>query len=236
MKNKKIFILTSVYVLSIIVIIFVFYNIQSKGSPNVFVNTINSVLELECYNEEGLSCYGTAVCIDNRGYYITNAHVVMYTENNIKKTFNNFNLRFTNEDSYFSVDLVDIDEKYDLALLKSNENIEYKPISFADISKIKTGDNVYVCGNSQNQGISISKGLISKSRVIIEVSNKKYEMIATDAYFSEGASGGALINEKSELIGITTFRLKDSLGNIIYGMGYAIPIDIIETYIRLHID
>jgi S1-C subfamily serine protease len=76
---------------------------------------------------------------------------------------------------------------------------------------------------------------MSKSRVAIELSNKSYELIATDAYFSEGGSGGALINKKSELIGITTFRLKDSVGNIIYGMGYAIPIDIIQTYIDNHI-
>ena len=98
------------------------------------------------------------------------------------------------------------------------------------------GGACYACGNSQNQGISISKGLISKSRVVIELANKSYEVIATDAYFSEGCSGGALINKKSELIGITTFRLKDSIGNIIYGMGYAIPIDIVKDYIKLRMN
>lgn len=51
--------------------------------------------------------------------------------------------------------------------------------------------------------------------------------------FLKAVVGGALINKKSELIGITTFRLKDSIGNIIYGMGYAIPIDIVKDYIKL---
>ena len=71
-----------------------------------------------------------------------------------------------------------------MALIKSTEkNNNHKSIKFSKSDNIKTGDNVYACGNSQNQGISISKGLICKSRVVIELANKSYEVIATDAYF-----------------------------------------------------
>lgn len=234
MRNKNIYFCLIYSTVLFVLCIIIFYCIKTNYNKNIFPNIASSIVELQCQNDEGLTSYGTAVCINNRGVYITNAHVLQYTENNIKKNFNKVSLRFTNEDNYFTTEIISIDEDYDLALIKSIEKSEqYKSVKFAKSDSIKTGDNVYACGNSQNQGISISKGLISKSRVIIELANKNYEVIATDAYFSEGCSGGALINEKSELIGITTFRLKDSIGNIIYGMGYAIPIDIVEDYIRL---
>ena len=48
---------------------------------------------------------------------------------------------------------------------------------------------------------------------------------------NEGNSGGALLNEKGDLIGITTFRLKDSSYNVIYGMAFAIPINTVLSYL-----
>ncbi|MCI5582845.1 MAG: serine protease [Anaeroplasma sp.] len=237
MKNKKIYFCFAYSTFLFILCMVIFYCMTINYNANVFSNIVSSIVELQCQNDEGLTSYGTAVCIDNEGIYITNAHVLQYTENNIKKNFNKLSLRFTNEESYFSAEIINVDEGYDLALIKSIEKNNYhKSIKFSKSDSIKTGDNVYACGNSQNQGISISKGLISKSRVVIELANKSYEVIATDAYFSEGCSGGALINKKSELIGITTFRLKDSIGNIIYGMGYAIPIDIVKDYIKLRMN
>ena len=128
-----------------------FYCMTINYNANVFPNIVSSIVELQCQNDEGLTSYGTAVCIDNEGINITNAHVLQYTENNIKKNFNKLSLRFTNEESYFFAEIINVDEGYDLALIKSIEkNNNHKSIKFFKSDSIKTGGNVYACGNSQN--------------------------------------------------------------------------------------
>ena len=53
-----------------------------------------------------------------------------------------------------------------------------------------------------------------------------------DLTIAQGNSGGALLNEKGKLIGITTFRTKDNSGNVIYGIVYCISINIVLDYIK----
>ena len=115
-------------------------------NANVFPNIVSSIVELQCQNDEGLTSYGTAVCIDNEGIYITNAHVLQYTENNIKKNFNKLSLRFTNEESYFSAEIINVDEETTKEEPKSNlkdlatELVEKKPTTKKSLL-IKRGGN-----------------------------------------------------------------------------------------------
>lgn len=81
------------------------------------------------------------------------------------------------------------------------------------------------------KGISISEGIITKSEVYVNTNDLSMNMIVTDVFFADGNSGGALIDSKNNLLGITTLRLKDKNGNIIYGIGYVIPSNIIIDFI-----
>lgn len=47
---------------------------------------------------------------------------------------------------------------------------------------------------------------------------------------ASGNSGGALLDEKGRLVGITSFRIKDNQGNIVYGLVYSIPVNMIVEY------
>ena len=57
-------------------------------------------------------------------------------------------------------------------------------------------------------------------------------VIQCDLVINEGNSGGALLNERGELIGITTFRLKDSADEIIYGIAFSIPVNLVLSYLN----
>lgn len=66
--------------------------------------------------------------------------------------------------------------------------------------------------------------------------NVKYEDITIEAVqlsliINEGNSGGPLINEAGELVGITTFRLRDNQNNIIYGTSFAITTKSIKKFL-----
>ena len=47
-----------------------------------------------------------------------------------------------------------------------------------------------------------------------------------------GNSGGALFNSNGALIGITTFRTKDTSGDVVYGIAYSIPIQLVIDYLN----
>ena len=91
---------------------------------------------------------------------------------------------------------------------------------------------MYAIGNLSNYGLSISKGIVSIPHINVTYNKITRNVIQCDLTISDGNSGGALVNSKGELVGLTTFRLKDQSNNIIYGISYCIPINIVLEYIE----
>lgn len=222
-----------IFIVNIILFMFLLCSCNNK-TIDYYKDNVNSVVELKCEYGDNDS-YGTAVCVNEDGYLVTNAHVVTFVKAGERITFESYKIRYSYDEEYINVSLITYDQELDLALLKTDDS-NYVPISFGKIEEIKIGDIAYSLGNSQNQGLSLAKGIISKARVDIIMSERTATVIASDAYIAEGNSGGALINEKNQLIGITSFRLKDDFGNTIYGMGYSIPIDIVDRFIQTNLN
>jgi serine protease DegS len=179
-------------------------------------------MKVKC-NDDTL--YATAVCIDSNGLFVSNAHVIP----EIDGAEINVYIRFTSSEEYEEVNLLKIDRTMDLSLFKLENSDKCVSLNISEIRK--TGQRVYAVGNTSNQGVSISEGIITKSSVHIKTKKISMNMIATDAFFAEGNSGGALIDSNNNLLGITTLRLKDDAGNIIYGVGYVIPAEIVLDFI-----
>lgn len=66
----------------------------------------------------------------------------------------------------------------------------------------------------------------------IEYSGAVRTVIKCDLTIADGNSGGALLDSLGRLVGITTFRTKDRLGNIVYGIAYCIPINIVMRFVE----
>ncbi len=121
----------------------------------------------------------------------------------------------------------------DIAILQLAEiNIKIKPLKVGDSTKVNNGNKVYAIGNLNNNGLSITDGIISNSNIEIQVNNTIKNVLQCDLTIADGNSGGALLDKNGSLIGITTFRLRDTSGNIIYGISYCVPINIIMEYIE----
>ncbi len=82
-----------------------------------------------------------------------------------------------------------------------------------------------------NYGISIAEGIVSAPGIEIEYEGMVREVIQIDINIASGSSGGALLDKNGKLIGITSFRLKDNKGDIVYGTGFAVPIDKVMEYV-----
>ena len=116
--------------------------------------------------------------------------------------------------------------------LKDLSGISLNPIKNGDSDNLKSGETVYAVGNASNYGIAIFQGIISIPLINVELDGLTRSVIQCDLTIAAGNSGGALLNDDGELIGVTTFRTKDTSGNVIYGIVYCIPINIVLGYIN----
>lgn len=208
-------------------------NKEEITSEEVFAASLYSVVELKAETEDVGESFGTAEFVSNDGTLITNAHVVTYKTLGVVNAFENISIRFAFENDYRLVSLIKYDTDLDIAVLKLNDlNCKFKPISLGDSSKLKNGNIVYAIGNLNNVGISITSGMISNSNITVTYNEVTREVIQCDLTIAEGNSGGALLDKNGNLIGITTFRLKDTDGKVIYGISYCIPINTVLEYIE----
>ena len=200
----------------------------------LYDKSLQSVVEVKAYTKDVGESFGSAVLMKSDGTLVTNSHIVTYSKLGKTKAFDEISIRFANSDDYLSVSLVKYDTTKDLAVLKIKDKSlkKLKAIKTADIKKVQSGDEVFAIGNLSNYGIGITKGHVSVSKINIIVDGNKKEVIQCDITIVSGSSGGALVNRNGKLIVITTFRTKDNLGNVIHGIGYAIPINRVLEYIK----
>lgn len=92
-----------------------------------------------------------------------------------------------------------------------------------DSDSLKLGQPAIVIGNALGIGISVTDGVISAlDREMTTEDGTSNTFIQTDAAVNHGNSGGALLNIKGEVIGITSGKIQ---GEDVDNMGYAIPIN-----------
>lgn len=224
----------SCLILSVVAIIIHFIpNEQGLSATEIYYRCLYNVVEVKSTEGETES-FGTGELISSEGEFITNSHVVTYTKRGEVNTFSNYYIRFSFEEEYHECVLIRYDDEIDLAILKliNTQGMKIRPITLGDSSKLKAGEKVYALGNASNCGIGIFEGTISIPLVNIEYDDLSRVVIQCDLTIVAGNSGGALINEKGELIGITTFRIRDNANNVIYGIAYCIPVNTVTEFVK----
>lgn len=206
---------------------------QNQGSAkDVYYKTVENIAELKASDPSRGDNYGTAVFLNDSGLLVTNVHVVMYQKDGQMKEYRKLQIRLPVEESYRDVSLLRYNEELDIAILKlDNNQRKIKGLKIGNPKKLEYGDKVFSVGNMMNYGISIAEGIVSSPRIEIEYEGMVREVIQADINIAPGSSGGALLDKNGELIGITSFRLKDKAGDIVYGTGFAVPIDKVMEYV-----
>ncbi|MBK8701297.1 MAG: trypsin-like peptidase domain-containing protein [Saprospiraceae bacterium] len=111
-------------------------------------------------------------------------------------------------------DILYIDEKYDIALLQLPKLKEVGPqLNWCSIPPTK-GSQVFACGHPFGYKFSVTQGIIST--VEYELGNLYY--IQHDAALNPGNSGGPLLNDRGELLGVNTFMVEEG-----QNIGIALP-------------
>ena len=109
-----------------------------------------------------------------------------------------------------------------------------KIATLGDSNELKVGNGIIAIGNALGYGQSVTTGVVSALNREVKVDNVSTKMIQIDAAINGGNSGGALLNNKGEVVGINSAKYSSSVTSTsasIEGMGFAIPISDVKDLI-----
>ena len=154
---------------------------------------------------------GSGFIIDTAGIAVTNNHVIADADE--------INV-ILNDGTKIKAELVGVDKKTDLAVLKFKPTKPLIAVKFGDSDKLRLGEWVIAIGNPFSLGGSVTAGIVSaRNRDISQGPYDNY--IRTDASINRGNSGGPLFNLEGEVVGVNTLIISPTGGSI--GLGFAVP-------------
>ena len=169
-------------------------------------------------DKENTTSLGSGFIYNNKGYIVTNNHVV----ENAKVV----DVTLINGDRY-TANVTGTDAFSDLAVIKINENTTTttttpipKPLVVGNSSELRVGDQVVAIGNPFGLEGSMTTGIVSQIGRLLSVDERGFSIpnaIQTDALINPGNSGGPLLNMKGEVIGVNTAGIFPG------GIGLAVP-------------
>ena len=228
--KKNIYFISSLIFIYLISFVSIAHD-ASEAWKNAYKSTVIVLPTWPGYNKPGYGApQGTAPA--GTGFYLsigndqleskfimTAAHVIKNSKFVEIKNYKN---------QYDEVEVVLVDYKTDIAILKSKD--KGKSITLSK-KKIEVGNQVCVIGNSFGLGQSLSCGIVSgKNRRGLGF-NQIENFIQTDAAVNPGASGAPLVNEHGELVGMVD-AIYTKEADIDAGVNFAIDKKLIQKFLK----
>ncbi|MDP4153669.1 MAG: trypsin-like peptidase domain-containing protein [Bacillota bacterium] len=188
--------------------------ISEMASPAVFY--IEVYESLDDLNSDAPIASGSGFFINADGVAVTNYHVIESTSAAVITTTEGEKYRVTNIIAY--------DKDRDYAVIRVSKTSQsgklkgsFPYLTMHELTSLSNGDVVYTIGSPQGLQNSISDGIVSNSKRALDDGQTYIQITAP---ISEGSSGGALLNEYGEVVGITC-------GGFVSGqnLNLAVPID-----------
>jgi 2-alkenal reductase len=170
---------------------------------------------------------GSGFVWNDQGYIVTNNHVVSGADI----------LEVTFADGIaLPAEVIASDPDSDLAVIKVDSGlVTLAPVELGDIADIKVGSRAIAIGNPFGMVGTMTTGIVSAigrslaSNPDVATSFSIPQVIQTDAAMNPGNSGGPLLNEAGQVIGVN-FQIRSQTG-ISSGVGFAIPVNIVQRVV-----
>ncbi|MBE9076013.1 trypsin-like peptidase domain-containing protein [Romeria aff. gracilis LEGE 07310] len=157
---------------------------------------------------------GSGFVIDERGYVLTNAHVVANADQ-VMVLFP--------DGQFLEGSVLGKDPVTDVAVVQVRSDINLPVVQVGDSDELQRGQWAIAIGNPLGLQETVTVGVISateRSSSAIGVPDRRVGFIQTDAAINPGNSGGPLLNQQGEVIGVNTAIIGGT-----QGLGFAIPIN-----------
>ena len=189
-----------------------------------------AVVTVQCLTGEGVSI-GTGVIFSGDGYILTNHHVVRGGKQ-----------CHVTLDSGYSMEVCFVagDEDSDLAVLKVPPGelmqmpLHALPIAtYGDSEQLEVGDPLNAIGSPRRLRGTLTNGIISAIDRDVEVEGRTMTLLQTNAALNSGNSGGPLISERGQVVGINVAKyMSDWNRDSVEGLGFAIPSAYLERIVN----
>ena len=200
---------------------------EALTAQEVYAAVNPSVVMVAVAIDEEKASIGTGVILTEDGYVVTNAHV-------IAGGLSAWVALDTGE--VLDAELVGFDSNEDLALLKLVDGQGLPAARLGDSDACVVGDQVYAIGNPLGVELrgTLTNGLISAIDRQVTMEGRVMTMLQTTAALNNGNSGGPLINDRGQVIGINTMKMSGgkTATATVEGLGFAVPTRRVVTVIN----
>lgn len=164
------------------------------------------------------SSVGTGIIFSEDGYVLTNCHVIEGCSACTVLITDSYGV-----DARYDARLVGYDEDVDLAVLKVSGS-DLPAAQFGVSDDLLVGDPAYAIGNPLGVELrnTLTSGIVSAINRNVDVDGVTMTLIQTTAALNSGNSGGPLINQYGQVIGVNTIKMMSEYDTI-EGLGFAIP-------------
>ncbi len=191
---------------------------QETLTPGRVYDEVNPSVVTVLGRQKAMSSVGTGVILSRDGYILTNHHVIAGCSSCQVWVTGPYG-----ENISCSAALVGSDEDKDLAVLKIDGK-DLPAAEFGVSDDLEIGDPVYAIGNPLGLQLrnTFTNGIVSAVNRDVEVEGVSMTLIQTNAALNNGNSGGPLINQYGQVVGINTIKMMSD-DDTIEGLGFAIP-------------
>ncbi|WP_255595988.1 S1C family serine protease [Cellulomonas sp. C5510] len=186
-----------------------------------------SVVAIQVTTSNG-GAEGSGVIVDSEGHVVTNNHVVSGAQDGqVQVTLTDGRI--------FTADVVGTDPTTDLAVIQLQDAPDdLSPATFGSVGDVAVGDPVMAVGNPLGLANTVTTGIVSAlDRPVSTTESGASDAVVTnaiqiDAAVNPGNSGGPLFDAQGRVIGITSSIATTSSQSGSIGLGFAIPVDVVD--------
>ena len=200
--------------------------LSALPAQEIYQQVLPSVVSVVTHMSSGQGYgAGSGVIMREDGYILTNYHVI--------EGGDAVKIMLLSDGATYDAQLVGYDESLDIAVLKIDAE-GLTAAQFGDSDLLEIGDAAYAIGNPMGYLYgTMTDGIISALHVEVDVDGKSMNLIQTSAALNSGNSGGALINEQGQVVGITVAKISGKEDEaLVEGLGLAIPISDARPFIN----
>ena len=186
--------------------------------PGEIYGKVNPSVVTVLGEQRNYSSVGTGIILSDDGYILTNHHVIAGCSSCQVWVTGEYG-----ENSSYNAKLVGGDEVQDLAVLKVDGE-GFPAAEFGISDDLRVGDPVYAIGNPLGLELrnTFTNGIVSSVNRSVTVDGVSMTLIQTNAALNSGNSGGPLINQYGQVVGVNTIKMMSNYDTI-EGLGFAIP-------------
>lgn len=199
--------------------------IYKRAAPGVVQIASTASTSSDPFSATPQQALGSGFIVDKTGHIVTNFHVVQGADE--------IRVSFSNRDTV-EAQLVGSDPSTDLAVLRVEANAgALTPLPLGDSDGVEVGDQVVAIGNPFGLDRTATAGIVSAVQRLITAPNQFTidHVIQTDAPINRGNSGGPLLNERGEVIGVNTQIETGGIATGNVGIGFAVPANTVKNVV-----